>query len=157
MGESTVIILITALIILLGAVITLGVLYQKLHKKLRSFTAGRDGASLEATLSWLTAKVAHIDDTLESHKEGLEHIDARVARSIRGTSLIKYNAYADAGGEQSFALGLLDEHADGCIISIITNRNHVGIYAKRIIAGGSDHSLTTEEKEALIKAKASLN
>ena len=150
MGESTVLLVIVILLVLGTSVLT--ILYLNLQKKLRSFMKGKDGASLEATLSWLTAKVASIEDTLDAHKDGLEQIDGRVAKSIRGYSLVKYDAYNNAGGEQSFASGLLDEHKDGFILSVITNRNHVGVYAKRVIAGTAESSLTTEEKEALTHA-----
>jgi len=117
---------------------------------------GKDGANLEETLSDLTDKVNGLEETLQAHKEGLEYIDARVKRSIRGYSLVRYNAYDDAGGEQSFASGLLDEHGDGYILSVITNRNHVGVYAKKVQDGKADLSLTQEEQQALTEAKQPL-
>jgi biopolymer transport protein ExbB/TolQ len=127
-----------------------------LQKKLRIFMNGKDGADLESTIFKLTEKVATLEETLKAHKEGLEYIDARVKRSIRGYSLVRYNAYDDAGGEQSFASGLLDEHTDGYILSVITNRNHVGVYAKKVVNGNAETSLTAEEKEALTQSKQSL-
>lgn len=117
---------------------------------------GKDGTTLENTLFQLTEKMAVLENTLEAHKEGLEFIDARVKRSIRGYSLVRYDAYDNAGGEQSFASGLLDEHADGYILSVITNRNHVGVYARKIANGEAETTLTNEEKQALIEAKESL-
>jgi hypothetical protein len=118
---------------------------------------GKDGANLETTLFELTGKVSGLEETLQSHKEGLEYIDARVKRSIRGYSLVRYNAYDDAGGEQSFASGLLDEYGDGYILSVITNRNHVGVYAKKVAGGNAETALTTEEQEALTEAKQPLD
>jgi hypothetical protein len=156
MAESTALILIVVVIGLSIAISVLIVLFLRMQQKLRTFMVGKDGTSLEATLSWLTAKIAEINDTLSAHKEALEVLDGRIARSIRGYSLVRYNAYLDAGGEQSFASGLLDEHGDGFILSVITNRNHVGVYAKRVIAGTADVSLTEEEKAALTEAKAAL-
>ncbi len=138
--------------VLLVAVIILSVLLWKLHMRLRTFMAGKDAASLEATLAWLTEKSASVDDTLEAHKEALEHIDLRVKRSIRGYSLVRYDAYENGGGEQSFASGLLDEHGDGYILSVITNRNHVGVYAKKVRNRKADSTLTTEEDRALQEA-----
>ncbi len=117
---------------------------------------GKDGSSLEATLAWLTQKSASVDHTLESHKEALEIIDHRVKRSIRGYSLVRYDAYESVGGEQSFASGLIDEHEDGYILSVITNRNHVGVYAKKVNRGIPEVTLTKEETEALNAAKKSL-
>src|SRR6201999_4558855 len=114
---------------------------MQLQKKLRVFMNGKDGSNLEETLSDLTNTVANIQETLEAHKEGLEYIDSRVKRSIRGYSLIKYDAYDNAGGEQSFASGLLDEHGDGFVLSVITNRNHVGVYAKKVANGKAETSL----------------
>jgi hypothetical protein len=127
-----------------------------MNQKLRTFMTGKDGSSLEATLSWLTHKIAGIDTTLEAHKEGLEMIDARVKRSIRGYSLVRYDAYESSGGAQSFASGLIDEHQDGYILSVITNRNHVGVYAKKINRGIPEVTLTTEETDALQAAQKSL-
>ncbi len=149
--------IIVVAIFLFVLVVTLLVVVLKLRTTLRSFMAGKDGASLESTLAWLTHKAAATDETLEAHKEGLEHIDARVKRSIRGYSLVRYNAYESAGGEQSFASGLLDEHQDGYILSVITNRNHVGVYAKKVNRGIPDVSLTNEEADALADAKKHLS
>jgi hypothetical protein len=157
MGQSIPLITFAIIIILAIAVGVLIFLVTQLQKKLRIFMNGKDGADLENTLLALTQKVSNIDATLAAHKEGLEYIDGRVKRSIRGYSLVRYNAYDNAGGEQSFASGLLDEHGDGYILSVITNRSHVGVYSKKIIAGKPETSLTNEEAEALTQAKQPLN
>ncbi len=117
---------------------------------------GKDAQSLESVLAWLTKKSAEIDETLVAHKEALEVIDARVKKSVRGYSLIRYDAYENAGGNQSFASGILDESGDGFILSVITNRNHVGIYAKPVSRGNALSSLTEEENLALETSKKSL-
>lgn len=117
---------------------------------------GKDGASLESVLAWLTQKNAQVEDTLEAHKEALEVIDSRVKKSVRGYSLIRYDAYEDSGGNQSFASGIIDESGDGFILSVITNRNHVAVYAKPVNRGISASSLTPEETLALETSKKSL-
>lgn len=149
-------IVISVVILLTIAVGVLIFLVLQLQKKLRTFMNGKDGANLETILSHLTDKVSGLEQTLQAHKEGLEYIDARVKRSIRGYSLVRYDAYDNAGGEQSFASGLLDEYGDGYVLSVITNRNHVGVYAKKIIEGKAETSLTTEEQDALTQAKQPL-
>lgn len=149
------------LLIALGALgistLVLIVFSLRLHKRLRKFMAGKDGTSLESALAWLTKKNAEVDDTLLAHKEALEVIDSRVKKSIRGYSLIRYDAYDDSGGNQSFASGILDEGGDGFILSVITNRNHVGIYAKPVSRGNALSSLTEEEALALETSKKSLH
>ncbi len=144
--------LIVACAVLLLAIIVLAVLFVRLQKKLARFMSGKDGTSLEATLEWLTRRVAEIDERLDEHQKGLIHIDTRVKRSVRGYSLIRYDAYS-SGGAQSFSSALIDEHGDGYILSVVSNRTHTGVYAKQLTAGTADASLTTEETEALSQAK----
>ena len=156
MGGSIPFVTIIVAAILLVWSIVITTLTIKLSKKLKTFMVGKSAASLEDTLSWLTAKSASVDGTLDAHKEALEMINSRVKRSIRGYSLVRYNAYGDMGADQSFASSLIDENQDGYILSVITNRNHVGIYAKKINRGTPEVSLTEEENDSLQEAKKSL-
>lgn len=146
-------IIIAFVILGITTIITLVLLYR-LQKKLSIFMSGKSGADLEETLRALIERTTQNEKTLLEHKAGLEYIDARVKKSLRGYSLIRYNAYKDGGGDQSFASGLIDERGDGYILSIITNRNHVGIYAKKVVGGTAQQSLTREETEALKSALA---
>ncbi len=136
--------------------VVLIVVSVQLYKRLRVFMRGKNGASLEATLAWLTQKHAQVDDTLQAHKKALEMIDARVKKSIRGYSLVRYDAYEDIGGNQSFASGLIDEHGDGYVLSVISNRNHISVYAKPVQRGTALATLTPEETTALETAKKSI-
>ncbi len=158
MGESTVqpyFIVVSIICVVLAIIVTaVLVLLYRLKKKLKIFMSGKNGADLEDTLTLLSERTAANERTLVAHKEGLEFIDARVKKSLRGYSLVRYNAYTDGGGDQSFASGLLDERGDGYILSVITNRNHVGLYAKKVVGGTAQQSLTREESEALASAVA---
>ena len=147
---------IVAFVLALACMAFLLVLVMRLRTRLTTFMKGKDGASLETTLQWLTKKIAETDETLETHKEALQFMDRRVRRSVRGYSLVRYDAYLGAGGEQSFSSAILDEHGDGFILSVVANRNHTGVYAKRVTAGTAESSLTDEEGQALAIAKKSL-
>lgn len=125
----------------------------RLRLKLKKFMIGQSGHSLEEVILKLIDRVKVTENTLGSHKQALEIINHRLSRSIRGHSLIKYDAFEDAGGNQSFAFALIDEHGNGFIISVITNRNHVGIYSKPIENFTSKMDLTPEEKQAIDEAK----
>jgi Protein of unknown function (DUF4446) len=128
----------------------------QIHRRLQKFMVGKDAKSLESNLAWLTKKNAEIEDSLVFHKEALENLDSRIKKSVRGYSLLRYDAYEEGGGNQSFASGIIDENEDGFILSVITNRNHVGIYAKPIISGNSISNLTKEEALALEASKKNL-
>ena len=156
MGESVPLLAIVAFACVTLAVLVLLIAVVTLRQRLGRFMKGKDGASLEATLAWLTQKVATIDETLEAHKDAFEFIDKRVRHSIRGYSLIRYDAYIGAGGAQSFSSALLDERGDGSLLSVVVSRSHTGVYAKKIIAGVAESSLTDEETEALHQAMKGL-
>ena len=145
-----------ALSLLTFVVLAISIVLAKQQRTIKALTSGKDGISLENSIINIISKVENIDETISSHREALNIIDSRVKKSVRGYSLVKYNAYEDNGGDQSFASGLIDEYQNGYVLSVISNRNHVGVYAKNIVNGKSDSPLTEEENEALEKAKKSL-
>lgn len=68
-------------------------------------------------------------------------------------SLVRFNPFEDAGGDQSFALALLDAKNNGIVISSLHSRSGTRVYAK-VVAGAKPqvHQFTKEEKEAVEKA-----
>ncbi len=81
-----------------------------------------------------------------------ESFDQSLARSIQRVGLVKFDAFPDVGGEQSFALALLDRELSGVVISNLYSRNDSRVYAKEITVGRSQSTLSDEEKEALRRA-----
>lgn len=129
--------------------IVLFVQIRRLKKKLTSFTKGKDGGSLEETIAWLTKKSAETDETLAQHKQKLNQLNGRLKTSVRGVSLVYYDAYEGIGGKQSFSLAILDENQNGAIVSSIINRNHSAVYAREVHEGTPLQTLTQEEQQVL--------
>jgi Protein of unknown function (DUF4446) len=67
---------------------------------------------------------------------------------------VRYNPFEDTGGNQSFALALLDVHGDGFIVSSLHTRNQTRVYAKGVKGGRADAGVSEEEAEALRIAMA---
>ena len=67
-------------------------------------------------------------------------------------SLVKFNPFPDTGGEQSFALALLDGNANGVVLTSLHGRGFTRLYAKKIVAGTADQDCSTEEKQAIAEA-----
>lgn len=80
-----------------------------------------------------------------------EHDDlVRVMPSvIRHVGLVRFSPFHDTGGDQSFALALLDGRMTGVVITGLHARTDSRLYAKPIEAGTSTYSLTPEEHEAM--------
>ncbi len=88
-----------------------------------------------------------------------EDLDQRVAfleealpKDIRRVGLVRYNPFSDAGGDQSFALALLNDHRDGVVISSLYGREMNRIYAKPVEKGSSKYQLSDEERQAIERA-----
>ncbi|HKG56390.1 MAG TPA: DUF4446 family protein, partial [Candidatus Limnocylindrales bacterium] len=68
--------------------------------------------------------------------------------------LVRFNPFEDTGGNQSFAVALLDAHGDGFVLSSLHGRGGTRVYAKALTNGRSESTLSGEESEALRLALA---
>ena len=68
--------------------------------------------------------------------------------------MVRFNPFEDTGGNQSFALALLDATSSGLIVSSLHSRTGTRIYAKGVSAGRADGAVSEEEQEALRQAMA---
>ena len=118
-----------------------------------AITRGETGQSLEAVLD------AHIDkvytvarevDTLAGRTATLE---AAERKALARVGLVRFNPFEDTGGNQSFALAVMDANNDGWIVSSLHTRTATRVYAKGITGGKPEAQLSTEETEALRQAQ----
>lgn len=70
----------------------------------------------------------------------------------RHVGLVKYDAFEDVGGSQSFALALYDDKGDGALITSLVGRSDCRVYCKPLIGGKSERSLSQEEQRAIREA-----
>ncbi|MFQ6000485.1 MAG: DUF4446 family protein [Anaerolineae bacterium] len=81
-----------------------------------------------------------------------EEVGRRLERSIQRVGVVRFNAFPDVGGDQSFAIALLDNHGDGVVISSLQGRTENRVYAKPLKRWDSTYALSDEEKQAIAKA-----
>jgi Protein of unknown function (DUF4446) len=125
-----------------------------LDRRLASLTRGGDGESLEAVLHEHLDRVGALSDDVEGLAARAAVLEAVQRRAIQRTGLVRYNPFEDTGGNQSFALALLDAYGDGLIVSSLHARSGTRIYAKAIVGGKAEAALSEEEAEALRRATA---
>ena len=56
-------------------------------------------------------------------------------RAFQRIGLVRFNPFEDTGGNQSFALALLDHHGDGFVVSSLHARAGTRVYGKAIARG----------------------
>ena len=79
----------------------------------------------------------------------IKEIEKMCRQSIRGWSVIRYNAIDGVGGDQSFSAALLDGSKNGLIITSIFNTQESRTYAKPLNNGESSYDLSEEELQAI--------
>ena len=90
-------------------------------------------------------------DALNKLQHELEHLSQR---TIQKVGVIRYNPFADTGGDQSFAIALLDSLGNGVVLSSLHSRTDTRVFAKPVHSGRSRYQLSDEEQDAIKKALA---
>ena len=123
------------------------------EKRLKKFFLGKKAKDLEETIGILETEIIKLKKSEEEIKNNIISMNSKLKQSIRGLETIRFNPFPDQGSNQSFAIGMLNEEGNGLVISSLYSRERMSIFAKPIKNGKSEYELTTEEKEALQKAK----
>jgi hypothetical protein len=84
--------------------------------------------------------------------ERLAAAEARLTRVLSRSSVVRYDAYDEMSGRQSSSIALLDDHADGVVLSSILHREQARFYAKWVTGGNSELGISPEEQAAIERA-----
>lgn len=150
--EILVILLLLIVLMLGGWLAFVEYRYRKLASSFRALMTGRGGTDLEATLLDFIARMEHVEQVAQSVNSRVDGVEAKLPYLVQHVGVVRFNPFQDKGGDQSFAMAILDDHADGAVISALHSRVDVRIYAKPIVGGQSTYTLTAEEKEAIARA-----
>ena len=147
-------VLAVAVIALIVAVAALSRRVAALDRRLTGLTRGGDGQSLESTLQRAVDKVDALTSEVDQLAARSAILEIVQRKAIQRTGLVRYNPFEDTGGNQSFAVALLDAQGDGVVVSSLHARSNTRIYAKAITGGRCEAGVSEEESEALRQAMA---
>jgi hypothetical protein len=140
--------------VLVVACIALARRTRRLDARLNGITRGTEGRSLEAILDAHLEKVFAVSRQLDDVAARTAILESAQRRAFQRVGLVRYNPFEETGGNQSFALALLDADGDGWVLSSLHARSGTRVYAKAIKAGRAEAGLSAEETEALKQATA---
>ena len=129
-----------------------------LQNKLGKLLVGKS-KNLDESFDLLNKEVVNLNKFKNKAEETFKITDARLKKTISGVETIRFNPFKGdgSGGNQSFATAFINEEKNGVVISSMYSRDHVSIFSKPIKNLISEQGeLTTEEKEALNKAKEAI-
>ncbi len=142
------------IISILGLVIVfLVILFVRFEHKFKKLFAGTQARDLEEVIHIIHKHVENLKDNQELVGQNINTINTRLAKSIRGIETLRFNPFPDAGGNQSFAIALVNDEGDGVVLSSLYARDRMSIFAKPIEKGTALHDLSIEEQEVLDKSK----
>jgi hypothetical protein len=141
-------------IVLLIAVAVLARRVSALDRRLAGLTRGADGKDLEAILDAHLDKVYAVAREVDELTARTVILEAAARRAFSRVGLVRYNPFEETGGNQSFALALLDASGDGWVLSSLHARSGTRVYAKAIAGGRLEAALSDEEAAAIRQASA---
>lgn len=121
----------------------------KATRMLRSLFSGPEGADLEAILKNCMAQSEAAVAKGDELDKRLDNLAYTVRGCIQHFGLVRYDAFGDVSGQQSFSLAVLDADRNGAVISGLFSRADSRCYGKAVVGGTPEQSLTDEEQRAL--------
>lgn len=139
---------------LLALVLAVGS-HLRLSRMRRRFTVLWAGGETDvATLAaGQERRLADLTTQVESVRDDVRRVRTDLRQSLRNVAVVRYDAFGDMGGRLSFSCAVVDDDGDGLVISSIHARGESRTYAKGIVGGSSEITLTPEEQEALRAAR----
>jgi len=106
-------------------------------------------ADLARIVERVERQIADLDQLTTTQAETTR---ARLAVALRFRGLVRYDAYREMGGQQSWSIALLDEHETGAVITCLHARDHARVYLKEVVEGRATQRLSPEEERSLVEA-----
>ena len=126
---------------------------NRLLRQYRQLATGVEGQPLDELLQKILDRGVVESQTLTRLESDLTQLGEEVRSHIQNVGLVRYNAFDDTGGDQSYALALLDDHGNGAIVNGLFHRTECRVYVKPVQDWKSIYSMSDEESEAIRKAR----
>lgn len=106
-------------------------------------------ASLQRAQGRLEGGLTDLESLVERQGEVTE---ASLRTTLRFQGMVRYDAYRDMGGQQSWSIALLDGDQSGAVVTSLHARDHARVYLKQMVEGTPEQRLSPEEERAVALA-----
>ena len=117
----------------------------------------------DGTTEGLIDRQATLQRAMSRLEEGLRDLESLVERqgevterslrtALRFQGMVRYDAYRDMGGSQSWSIALLDGNQSGAVVTSLHARDHARVYLKELVEGAPGQRLSPEEERAVALA-----
>ncbi len=122
---------------------------EERYQKILALAEDTDQATIVQLLTRLDAQ----EKRLGQAEGSLRRFSGILPHTIQGHGVVRYSAFENVGGDQSFSLALVDAGGNGAMLSGLHTRDDTRIYAKPLTQWRSSYSLSAEEQQALGRAR----
>ena len=156
-GELIPFVLLGIIAVLFIWCIILSVQVTKLNRKYKKFMRSATGKSFETVVLEQMDRVESSMERVNLLNQEFNLLRENMDKCIQKHSVIRYNAFSDSGGDQSFSIAMLDNNNNGVIVTGLVGRSECYTYAKPVENGSSKYPLSTEEDIVLSRCVKRVN
>jgi hypothetical protein len=127
---------------------------RRFKRQLTALTRGMNEHNLEEVLVGHLDKVDQTERRMDTMEQAVAVLQAQIPNCVQRVHLVRYDAFDDVGGEQSFSMALLDAFGNGVVLTSVYSRLDIRVYAKAIREGRASHALSEEENRVLRETTA---
>jgi len=148
-SSQVLIVLVVLLLALAGVTWSLARKVRRMNNRWRDLMDGAKGDNLERLLYDHLRERMQIQSRIDGVADQVRVLEEKMMGTKRHLGLVRYDAFEDVGGNQSFAMALYDDRGDGALVTGLIGRSDCRVYCKRLVGGRSERSLSQEEQRAI--------
>jgi len=153
-SSEILLLLIVVVVVLTILVVRLSRQTAKSHSRWKSLLPDGKGETIETMLYDHLRERMKLEEDLDHLRARATELENRLVESKRHVGLVRYDAFDDVRGNQSFALAIYDDQGNGAVITSIVGRADCRVYCKPLLNGRSERDLSQEEQRAIREARA---
>lgn len=108
---------------------------------------------LKQALEKLLSEHEETELDLKKLESAIENLGKEGQVHFQRMGVVRFNPFSETGGDQSFALALLNKNDSGVVLLSLHSREGTRVYAKPIKNGKSRYELSREEMKAVEEAR----
>lgn len=153
--HSAMVVLILAAVVIaqLFFIVKLASESKRSRNKWQALLNGTSGQNLEAVLYDHLRERLELEGRVRDSEGRIGSLEDKMTSAKRYVGLVRYDAFEDVGGSQSFALAIFDDEGNGAIVNSLVGRTDCRVYCKPLVGGRSDRNLSQEEQRAIHDAQ----
>jgi hypothetical protein len=126
---------------------------SRLRSRLRRILSDNGDTGLDEILAGQATRIEQLSGRVDALNALERELETAARRALQRVGVVRFNPFQDSGGDQSFAIALLDQGGSGVVVSSLHGRAETRIFAKQVTNGRSTHSLSDEEQQAIRAAQ----